>query len=102
MGRRRIVYAPRAQRDLLDLESRHAAQVLDDLQLLQDPPWPPGKVKKLRATDYWEIRSGDFRALFWPAGTDVVILRVVNRRDLRAAIQRIDFRALLEWLRAVR
>ena len=73
-------------------------QVLADLELLQAPPWPPGKVKKLRGCDFWEIKCGDYRAIFWPDGKDVVILRIVNRRDLEAAIDRIDVRALVRWV----
>src|SRR2546426_960798 len=99
MDRRMLVYAPRAQRDLEALERRQALQILEDLEFLTAPPWPPGKVKKLRGQDFWEIKTGDFRTLFWPHGGKVVILRVVNRRDLDATIGRIDLRALLHWLR---
>ena len=99
MDRPTLVYAPRAQRDLLSLEQRYARQILEDLTLLETPPWPPGKVKQLRGHDYWEIKTGDFRTLFWPQGKNVVILRVVNRRDLAKAIHRIDARALIRWLR---
>lgn len=98
MDRRRLVYAPRAQRDLLDLPKRVAMQVLADFELLQTPPWPPGKVKKLRGCNFWEIKCGEYRAMFWPDAKDVVILRIVNRRDLEAAIDRIDVRALVRWV----
>jgi len=67
--------------------------------LLKTPPWPPGKVKKLRGRDYWEIKSGDFRAIFRPHKKTVIVLRIVNRRDLEKAIGRIDIRALLRWIR---
>ncbi len=99
MDRRVLVYAPRAQRDIGDLQKADALRVLDDLEILQTPPWPAGKVKKLRGHDFWEIKTGDFRTLFWPHGAMVVILRVVNRRDLEGAIGRIDVRTLLRWLR---
>ena len=99
MDERELVYAPRAQRDLLALPKRIAQQVLDDLELLEAPPWPQGKVKKLRGHDFWEIKTGDYRTLFWPEGKKVVVLRVVNRRDLDRTLGRIDIRALLEWLR---
>ena len=99
MDRRRLVYAPRVQRDIVALQRKFARQVLADLELLQAPPWPPGKVKPLRGTDFWEIKSGDFRAIFLPKGKDVVVLRVVNRRDLEKAIGRIDVAALVRWLR---
>jgi mRNA-degrading endonuclease RelE of RelBE toxin-antitoxin system len=98
VAKRDLVYAPRAQRDLLKLERKHALNILYDLELLQTPPWPPGKVKKLRGQDYWEIRTGDFRTIFWPHKDNVIILRIVNRRDLDMAIERIDVRALRKWL----
>ena len=99
MDKRPLVYAPRAQRDLQELEKRYALQILADLELLESPPWPPGKVKKLRGQEFWEIKTGDFRTLFWPHGKKVVILRVVNRRVLAGAIDRIDVRALVRWFR---
>lgn len=99
MDERVLVYAPRAQRDLLALPKRHSRQILEDLDLLRNPPWPPGKVKKLRGQDFWEIKTGDYRTLFWPHGKKVVILRAVNRRDLERTLGRINVRALVEWLR---
>jgi mRNA-degrading endonuclease RelE of RelBE toxin-antitoxin system len=95
--RRRLLYFPRAQRDLLALEKRFARQVLDCLPILETPPWPPGKVKKLHGHRFWEIRSGDFRAVFWPRGKDVVVLRIVNRRDLKRALGGIDPEAVEKW-----
>ena len=96
--RRTLVYAPRAQRDLLALQDADAMRVLEDLPLLETPPWPPRKVKRLRGTDFWEIKTGDFRTIFWPQGREVVILRVVNRRDLERELGRIDVRTLAAWL----
>ena len=101
MDNRTLVYAPRAERDLQALEKRYALQILGDLELLQSPPWPAGKIKKLRGQEFWEIKTGDFRTIFWPQGKNVVVLRVVKRRDLEAAIDRIDVRALVRWFREV-
>jgi len=99
MDRRTLVYAPRAQRDLEGLQSADARRILEDLELLQKPPWPPRKVKRLRGFEYWEIKTGDFRTIFWPQGPRVIILRVVNRRDLELTLGRIDLAALIAWLR---
>jgi len=99
VDKRRLIYSPRAQRDLQTLEKRNSLQILDDLEILENPPWPPGKVKKLRGQEYWEIKTGDFRTIFWPDRKTVVILRVVNRRDLEQAVGRINVKALREWLR---
>jgi len=94
----KLVYAPRAQRDLMRLPKRNALQVLEDLELLETRPWPAGKVKKLRGLDCLEIKTGDFRTIFLPQKDRAVILRVVNRRDLEQAIDRIDVSALKQWL----
>jgi mRNA-degrading endonuclease RelE of RelBE toxin-antitoxin system len=93
-----LVYAPRAQKDLRNIPKRNALQILDDLELLETPPWPAGKVKKLSGWDYWEIKTGDYRTIFLPQRGKVVILRVINRRDLERVIERIDVRALKKWL----
>ena len=98
MAKRKLVYAPRAQRDLLKLPQRFALQILDELEILKTPPWPAGKVKKLRGHDFYEIKTGDFRTLFWPAGQDVVILRVIARRDLEKTIGKINLEAVRTWL----
>lgn len=99
MDEHELIYAPRAQRDLLALPKRNAQQILEDLRILQTPPWPLGKVKKLRGHDFWEIKTGDTRTIFWPRGKKVVILRVVNLPDLGRTLGRIDVRALIQWLR---
>ena len=56
-------------------------------------------MKKIRGQDHWELKTGDFRTIFWPRGKKVVVLRIVNRRDLERTIGRIDVRDLLRWLR---
>jgi mRNA interferase RelE/StbE len=99
VDRRGIVYAPRAQRDLGKIAKKQALQIIEDIEILETPPWPPGKVKKLRGLDYWEIRTGDWRTIFLPKGKKVVVLRVVNRRELLRAIKHIDAAALVRWLR---
>jgi mRNA-degrading endonuclease RelE of RelBE toxin-antitoxin system len=99
VDRRSLVYAPRAQRDLLALPARHARQILADLELLQSPPWPPGKVRKLYGVDFWEVKTGDYRSIVWPRGKQVIIVRVVLRRDLIRTLDRVDLATLITWLR---
>ena len=99
MDRRRVILTPRARRELFGLEDRLARQVADDLGLLETPPWRPGKVKKLHGHRFWEMKSGDFRAIFVSRGEDVIVARIVNRRDLRKTIGAIDLGALMRWAR---
>ena len=98
-GERQVLFFPRAARDLEELEEKYARQILEDIELLRFPPWPPAKAKKLHGTDLWELKTGDFRTLFLPRRNQVIIVRVVNRRDLLKAIKRIAVHVILSWLR---
>ncbi len=99
MGNVNLVYAPRAQRDLLDLPLKIVHQILDDHDLLKARPWPSTKVTRLRGYPYWEMKTGDYRSLFVVEATTVVLLRIVNRRDLEKAIRRIDLKAIALWFK---
>ena len=99
MDRRTVILAPKAQRDLSGLPNRDAEMVVKDLELLQAPPWLPGKVRKLRGLDYWEIKTGDYRSIFLQEGKKVIVLRIINRRDLFRTIKHIDITAVVRWLK---
>ena len=96
---REIVFFPKAVRDLEKLDQRYVPQILADLELLRTSPWPPGKIKKLRGTILWEAKTGDYRSLLFLEGEKAIVTRVVNRRDLDAAIDRLDIAYVLKWLR---
>ena len=98
MDNRLVVVAPRAERDLRALPRHDANLVVEDLELLRFPPWPPGKVKKLHGLDYWEIKTGDYRSLFRSEGKKVVILRVIHRKELFRSIKHLDLIAVACWL----
>ena len=86
---REILLFPKAVRDLERLDEKYTRQILEDLELLRVSPWPPGKIKKLRGTPLWEVKTGDYRSLFLPDGARAAVARVVNRRDLDTAIERL-------------
>ena len=98
MDKRTVILAPKAKRDLFKLRKRDAGLIVEGLGLLKAPPWPPGKVKKLRGVDYWEIKTGDYRSLFLTEGKKVIVLRIINRRDLFRAVKHIDVTAVVRWL----
>jgi len=99
VDRRRLVYAPRAQRELSALRKEDALRIVADLAILETPPWPSGKVKRLHGLGLWELKCGDHRAVFLPEGGTVIVARVVNRRDLERELGRIDETRLLLWLK---
>ena len=98
-----LIYSPRAQRDFKKLPVKQAHQILDDLGKLVKPQkdWPVGQIKRLKGHPYWEIKTGDFRSIFILQGTKVVVLRVVNRRELEREVKRIDWRWFSEWLQKI-
>jgi mRNA-degrading endonuclease RelE of RelBE toxin-antitoxin system len=98
-GERRIRFFPRAVLDPEKLDARFVRQILDDIAILGRTPWPPGRVKRLRGGRLWEVKTGSFRSLFVTERAEVVVVRIVNRRDLERAIGRIDVRTIFQWLR---
>jgi mRNA-degrading endonuclease RelE of RelBE toxin-antitoxin system len=71
-----LIYAPRAQRDLVELPRKNAEQIINDHDLLKTPPWPTTKVKKIKGHPY--CKTGDYRSLFVIEQGSVVFLRIVS------------------------
>ena len=86
-----IELSPRALRDLGTLEKDRAKALLDALKILQTKPWPgPPKVKKLAGHHgLHRLRVGDHRAIFEPTEKGVVVLRVLDRKDLERIIRNL-------------
>jgi mRNA-degrading endonuclease RelE of RelBE toxin-antitoxin system len=84
----RVILSPRAVRDLDDIHPRDDQRIRIDLELLAKLPWPAGKTKPLKGHPLWEMKCGDFRALYRREGETVRVFRVVNRRDLDRALGR--------------
>lgn len=86
-----VELSPRAFRDLKGLEKAAAGEILDDLKILQTRPWPgPPKVKKLEGhKNLYRIRTGDYRSLFEPTEKGVVVLRVLDRKELERILRNL-------------
>ncbi len=80
---RRIELAERAVRDLLAIEAGRRGVLERDLQTLASGRLP------LTQTKIWELKSGSYRALYRPEPDRLVVVRVVNRRDLVRALRGI-------------
>jgi mRNA interferase RelE/StbE len=88
-GRRRVVIAPAAQRQLRRLPPGDAARLRGPILALAIDPNPPGATK-WSGTDFWRLRVGDLRVVYLidHESRDIVVLRVARRsestyRDLR-------------------
>jgi mRNA-degrading endonuclease RelE of RelBE toxin-antitoxin system len=90
----RIVYSTAAQGDLERLDSQDAVQIIRDAEAhLSDSPLPVGKTRLKRLTGFspplYRLRSGDFRAYYRIRGTEVVILRIADRKDAEKLLKRL-------------
>jgi len=93
-GKFKLVYSPVAQTDLERLDPDDAIQVVTDAKThLSDSPLPIGKSRLKRLSGFtpplYRIRSGDFRAYYRICGTEVVILRVTDRKDAEKLLKRL-------------
>jgi len=82
-----------AQRDLDDIPTSEQGGVIAEVRSLEKDPLPAGKnLKKLRSPkrSVWRLRHGNYRILYRVEGGQVMVIRVVNRRDLERAAERLN------------
>ena len=86
-----VELSPRAFRDLGGFEKRTAREILEGLEVLKAYPWPPPpKVKKLEGyKTLYRLRVGNYRAIFELLGKQVVVLRVMDRKELERTLRNL-------------
>ncbi|MBI4371679.1 MAG: type II toxin-antitoxin system RelE/ParE family toxin [Elusimicrobia bacterium] len=89
MADRAVRFTPRAVKDLKALARSVQEEILGDPAVLSaraDLP-PPPEVKKLKgASGYYRLRSGGFRSVFKLDADSVMVLRVVDRKELERSL----------------
>ncbi len=86
-GRRRVVLAAAAQRQLRRLPPGDAARLRGPILSLGLDPKPPGAAK-LAGTDFWRLRIGDLRIVYTVDDRTLVVLKVARRSE--STYRRID------------
>jgi mRNA interferase RelE/StbE len=92
MDRFRIELSPAASRDLDDLEIEVVTKVLSDLKILEENPFPRGKViKKIKGkkTAFYRLRIDKFRVFFEIQHLRIVILRILSKQEADRYIKRL-------------
>lgn len=92
MDRFRIKLSPAASRDLDDLEIEIVTKVLSDLKILEENPFPRGKViKKIKGkkTAFYRLRIDKFRVFFEIKHVRIVILRILSKKEADRYIKRL-------------
>ena len=91
MSRYAVQLTRSAAKDLDHLAPDVRLQVAADLASLAERPLDrPPRVKRLKGVrgSVYRLRSGAFRAVYRIDGTMVTVLRVIDRKDLEAALRR--------------
>jgi mRNA interferase RelE/StbE len=80
-GRRRVILAPAAQRQLRRLPPGDAARLRGPILALALDAHPAGAVK-LAGSNFWRLRVGELRVIYAvPDAEIVVVLRVARRAE---------------------
>ncbi len=75
-----VEFRPKALRDLKRLSQQVSRRIEDKLELLSQDM--AGDVKRLvNYTPGWRLRVGDWRVLFQPQGSRLVVHRIVHRSE---------------------
>ena len=91
MDRFSIELSPAASRDLDDLEMGTVTKVLSDLRILQENPFPKGKlIKKIKGkkTTFYRLRIDKFRVFYEIQRANIVILRILGKKEADRFIKR--------------
>jgi mRNA interferase RelE/StbE len=91
MDRFRIDLSPAASRDLDDLEMGLMKKALSDLKILEENPFPRGKlIKKIKGkkTVFYRLRIDNFRVFFEIQGMKIIILRILSKKEANRFIKR--------------
>jgi mRNA interferase RelE/StbE len=92
MDKFRIELAPAASRDLDDLEIGTATKIISDLRILEEDPFPRGKlVKKIKGKKaaFYRLRVDKFRVFFEIQPGKIVILRILSKKEADRFIKKL-------------
>jgi mRNA interferase RelE/StbE len=92
MDKFKIELSPAAARDLDDLEIGLVTQVFSDLMSLEDNPFPKGKlIKKIKGKKipFYRLRIDKFRVFFEIQQMNVIILRILNKKEADRFIKKL-------------
>ena len=83
----RVDLRRRVLRQLENLPEKDCQAVVKALEKLEENPRPPG-VEKIKGTELWRIRKGDYKAIYHIDDNEeiVTIVRIGHRKDIYRGI----------------
>jgi mRNA interferase RelE/StbE len=92
MDKFKVELSPAASRDLDDLEMGIVTKVLSDLKILEQNPFPKGKlIKKIKGkkTSFYRLRIDKFRVFYEIQHMKIVILRILSKKEADRFIKKL-------------
>jgi mRNA-degrading endonuclease RelE of RelBE toxin-antitoxin system len=92
MDKFKIELSPAASRDLDDLEMGVVTKVLSDLRLLEENPFPRGKlIKKIKGkrTSFYRLRIDKYRVFYEIKHLKIVVLRIISKKEADRYIKKL-------------
>lgn len=87
-----VVFTETAAKDLEKLDPQTRFRILGTAKVLEVSPFPRGTfIKRLRGsrTPLYRLRVGDFRIIYRIVARKVIVLMVVDRKDLEKELKKI-------------
>jgi mRNA interferase RelE/StbE len=88
----RIELSSAASRDLDDLEMGVVTKILSDLRILEENPFPRGKlIKKIKGkrTSFYRLRIDKYRAFYEIQYLKIVVLRIISKKEADRYIKKL-------------
>jgi mRNA interferase RelE/StbE len=88
-----IVLSPPAIKDLDGFSNGVCGKIVRAVEVLRDNPFPKGKaIKKIKRTnsDYYRLRVDKYRVFYMIEGNSVVVLRILNKKDVERFIRNLN------------
>jgi len=92
MDRFKIELSPAASRDLDDSEMGIVTKALSDLKILEENPFPKGKlIKKIKGkkTSFYRLRIDKFRVFYEVQHMKIIILRIISKKEADRYIKKL-------------
>ena len=92
MDKFKIELSPAASRDLDGLELETVTKVLSDLKVLEENPFPRGKlIKKIKGkrTSFYRLRIDRYRVFYEIQQLKSVILRIISKKEADRYIKKL-------------
>ena len=100
LARYRVVVSDFGKEDLLQIEPKARRKILEKLKMLESNPFPTTKpIKKIklsRKIPLFRLRALGYRIIFHVRDNTVIILAVIHRSRLEAAINKVITRTITD------